>query len=182
MHVWKSSPYCRHRNPHWAGFQRLQYYCWVRPLLREWQRSRMWMNLSLRADRSIQEMEMRYCKKKKKSAEKDSALNRREYWSLHNKHWVLWCVPLLYCHFHVHLTDWQPHNTNVVLHPSTVGPGCLDICSHWPFDDLTTYQLWLLHTWSTSASSGNCTGHTASNRSNHFYYTPTEALNSAASK
>lgn len=82
----------------------------------------------------------------------------------------------------LHLTEWQQHNTNFALHPSTADPGCPEVCSQWPLVDLTTYQLWLLHTWSTSASSGNCTGHTASNRSHHFYYTPTKALNSAASE
>lgn len=78
-------------------------------------------------------------KRKKRSAEKDSALNRREYWSLHNKHWVLWCVPLLYCHFHVHLTDRQPHNTNVVLqsqHCRPRLPGYLQSLAFWWFNYL----------------------------------------------
>ncbi len=89
---------------------------------------------------------------------------------------------MLFPHLRTLPTSHRDNNTNFALHPSTVDPGCLDVCSQWPLVDLTTYQLWLLHTWSTSASSGNCTGHTASNRSHHFYYTPTKALNSAASE
>lgn len=98
----------------------------------------------------------------------------------------------------LHLLEWQ--STSSYISTTTLkkqnkldvasqprGPlwtpvGCPGVCSQWPLVDLTTYQLWLLHTWSTSASSGNCTGHTASNRSHHFDYTPTKALNSAASE
>lgn len=36
--------------------------------------------------------------------------------------------------------------TPFVLHPTNVGPHCLDVSSQWPFVDLTTYQLWPHHT------------------------------------
>lgn len=83
------------------------------------------------------------------------------------KRWRVFSLLILLSMHLVHI--WRnDYNTALCCIPAMWSPHCLDVSSQWPFVDLTTYQLWLRHTWSTSASSGNCTGHTESNRSNCF--------------
>lgn len=97
-----------------------------------------------------------------------SIRRRKSFFSPQIEHTVYWFCGLS-------ISDSITNNT--VLPPAPLTHNCLDdVCSQWPFIDLTTYQLWLLHTWSTSASSGNCTGHTESNRSNYTYYKPWTVL------
>lgn len=76
--------------------------------------------------------------------------------------------PLILLSMHLGHIWWNDYNTALCCIPAMWSPHCLDVSSQWPSINLTTYQLWLPHTWSTSASSGNCTGHTESNRSNCF--------------